>query len=213
MKTFALALVLWMAAPLARAAVYTYTDREGVVHFTNNRDEAGAREYHPGDDLGFGGEPAKMKFANTPRMWAPVEVQNKKSSKYDDMIRRAANRYRLPVALVKAITAAESGFNPQAHSHAGACGLMQLMPATAAEMEVTDIYDPEQNVNGGARYLRYLINAFDGDVKLAVAAYNAGPNLVSKLGRVPNIPETKGYVKRVLSLYKGYRKADTLAQR
>ena len=184
-----------------------------MVHFTNDSSERGAREYHPGDELGFGGEPSKVKFANTSRMWAPVEVQDKKSSRYDRLIKQAADKYRLPPALVKAVTATESGFNPQAHSHAGACGLMQLMPATAAEMEVADIYDPEQNINGGARYLRYLINAFDGDVKLAVAAYNAGPNLVSKLGRVPNIPETRGYVKRVLSLYKSYRKADMLAQR
>ncbi|MBI5497186.1 MAG: lytic transglycosylase domain-containing protein [Deltaproteobacteria bacterium] len=206
-------LPLLLAALPARAAIYTYVDRQGVIHFTNTPQHPGAREYHPGDDLGFGGAADKVRFANTPRMWAPATIKAGRTSRYDDVITRAAHRYRLPPALVKAITAAESGFNPDARSHAGACGLMQLMPATAAEMDVRDVFDPAQNVMGGARYLRYLINHFDGDVKLAVAAYNAGPNLVARVRRVPNIPETRVYVRRVLGLYRGYRKEELLAER
>jgi soluble lytic murein transglycosylase-like protein len=202
-----------LAVPVtARADIFTYTDAEGVVHFTN-APVNGAKAYEPNADaLGFGGQ-AEVRYANTPRMWTPASVKNDKAARYQDLMNRAARRYRLPVALVKAVTAAESGFNPAAQSHAGACGLMQLMPGTAAEMQVKDIFDPEQNVMGGARYLRYLINHFDGDVKLAVAAYNAGPNIVSKVKRVPNIPETKGYVKRVLSLYRGYRQQERVALR
>ncbi|MEW5855453.1 MAG: transglycosylase SLT domain-containing protein [Myxococcota bacterium] len=208
----ALPLLMALAAP-ARAAIYTYTDKDGVVHFTNTPPDSSAREYTPGaDDLGFGGAPTGTKFANTPRMWEPPPKVAAKSRKFEALIARAAERYRLPAALIKAVMAAESGFNPRAKSHAGACGLMQLMPVTAAEMNVGDIFDPEQNVFGGARYLRYLINKFNGDVKLAVAAYNAGPNLVARLGRIPEIPETKKYVRTVLSLYRGYRRAELLAQ-
>lgn len=195
----------------AHATVYTYTDAQGVVHFTNTL-QPGAREYHPqADALGFGGEVPERKLANTPRMWRMASIRKDKGRAFEDHIRSAAERYRLPPALVKAVMAAESGFNPRAQSHAGACGLMQLMPVTAAEMGVEDIFDAAQNIHGGARYLRYLLNHFDGDVKLAVAAYNAGPNLVARLGRVPRIPETMVYVKRVLGLYRTYRRTE-LAQ-
>ena len=196
-----------LAGAPARAEVYSYVDAEGVVHFTNTP-RPGARLFSPGhDDAGFGGAAvtAEGRYANTPRMWRAAALRRDKGLAYTAIIHAAARRYRLPPALVKAVMAAESGFNPAARSHAGACGLMQLMPVTAREMGVEDIFDPEQNIHGGARYLRYLINHFSGDVKLAVAAYNAGPNLVARLGRVPNIPETRTYVRRVLGLYRTYR--------
>lgn len=115
------------------------------------------------------------------------------------VIAKAAARYRLDPALIAAIIKAESAFDPKAVSWAGARGLMQLMPNTARQMGVTDSFNPEQNVMGGARYLRQMLNRFAGNLTLAVAAYNCGPERVAKAGRVPNIPETRGYVRAVMA--------------
>jgi len=113
-------------------------------------------------------------------------------------IETAAHRYNLPKSLVRAVIKAESGFQVRAVSPAGAQGLMQLMPATAKEMGVTDAFDIDQNIDGGAKYLRAMLDRFDGDVKLALSAYNAGPGTVAKYnGRVP-YAETRNYVARVL---------------
>jgi soluble lytic murein transglycosylase len=113
------------------------------------------------------------------------------------VITAAAVKYRLDPALIAAIIKAESAFDPRAVSWAGARGLMQLMPNTARQMGVTDSFDPEQNIMGGSRYLREMLNRFNGDLTLAVAAYNCGPDRVAKVGRVPDIPETRGYVRAV----------------
>jgi soluble lytic murein transglycosylase-like protein len=107
--------------------------------------------------------------------------------------------------LIKAIIANESGFNANATSGAGAQGLMQLMPGTAAGLGVTDAYDPAQNVAGGTKYIKGLLQRFNGDVRLAVAAYNAGPGAVEKYGGVPPYAETQNYVQNVLSSYAKYR--------
>lgn len=106
---------------------------------------------------------------------------------------------------MKAIVANESAFNPRATSAAGAQGLMQLEPATAAELGVTDAYDPQQNVNGGTRYIRGLLDRFHGDTLRAVAAYNAGPGAVEKYGGVPPYAETRAYVDNVLESYRRYK--------
>jgi soluble lytic murein transglycosylase-like protein len=111
-------------------------------------------------------------------------------------------------ALVEAIVANESGFDPNATSRAGACGLMQLMPQTAASLGVGDPYDPEQNVRGGTRYLRDLLERF-GDVELAVAAYNAGPGAVERYGGVPPYAETQTYVRNVMARYRELRSRHT----
>ena len=109
--------------------------------------------------------------------------------------------------LLKAVMAAESNFDPGAVSHKGATGLMQLMPETARDMYVYDIFDPAQNIEGGARYLRQLLDQFAGDMKLVLAAYNAGPERVRRSGgAVPAIPETQAYVRKVLGLYEAYRR-------
>ncbi|MCG3173106.1 MAG: Membrane-bound lytic murein transglycosylase F [Myxococcota bacterium] len=121
---------------------------------------------------------------------------------YDEWIEEAALRYRVPFPLVKAVIATESYFNPLAVSHAGAEGLMQLMPGTAAEMGVEDSFDAYQNIMGGSRYLREMANKFNGDMILLLAAYNAGHAQVTRAGhRVPNIEETREYVRRVLTFY------------
>ncbi|HUL61393.1 MAG TPA: lytic transglycosylase domain-containing protein [Anaeromyxobacteraceae bacterium] len=121
-------------------------------------------------------------------------------------IRAAADKYKLPEALLVAVMAVESNFDPQAVSEKGAMGLMQLMPATAREMFVSDPFDPAQNIEGGARYLRILANQYSGDPMKTLAAYNAGPDAVRRSGEdVPNIPETRAYVRRVLDLYRSYR--------
>ncbi|HEY5349229.1 MAG TPA: lytic transglycosylase domain-containing protein [Candidatus Lustribacter sp.] len=121
------------------------------------------------------------------------------------LIRAGAARWRVDPALVAAIVANESAFDARATSPAGARGLMQLMPGTAASLGVSDVYDPEQNVSGGTRYLRGLLDRFNGDVPKAVAAYNAGPGAVQKYGGIPPFPETQHYVHDVLASYSKYR--------
>lgn len=123
---------------------------------------------------------------------------------YDRLIHRAAARHKVDVALVKAVVHAESAFNPNAISHKGASGLMQLMPETAARYGVEDIFDPVQNVHGGVRYLRDLLVMFDNNHRLAVAAYNAGENAVKRHRGIPPYAETQGYVRKVLALKQTY---------
>jgi len=122
------------------------------------------------------------------------------SGKYDldAIFDAAAIRFRLPVSLLKAVARAESSFRPDVTSKCGAMGIMQLMPYTATEMGVTDPFDPEQNIMGGSKCLRQLLDRFDGDVSLALAAYNAGANNVIKYGGIPPFNETQNYVKNVL---------------
>lgn len=119
------------------------------------------------------------------------------------VIERHARDRGLDPALVRAVVQAESGYNAGAVSTKGALGLMQLMPATAVEMAVASPFDPEENLRGGTRYLRALLERFGGDVILALAAYNAGPSTVERYGGVPPYPETVEYVRRVLSLWRG----------
>ena len=119
---------------------------------------------------------------------------------YDHLIREAAERHRVDAALIKAVMHTESAFDPLAISPAGAQGLMQLMPALAEEMGVADVFDPRQNIMGGAKYLRQLLDATNGNVPLALASYNAGPGNVARYKGIPPFKETRDYVKKITRL-------------
>lgn len=178
-----------LVAPSLRADIYKYVDSEGVVHFSNTKKNG------------------KVIAKERPR---PPASRGKSAgvdpSRFDRYIRDAAALYQIPVELVRAVIAVESGFNPRAVSHANARGLMQLIPETAERMMVTDVFDPRQNIFGGVRYLRVLANLFNGDIELTLAAYNAGENAVIRHGGIPPFAETREYVGKVLARYDAYRR-------
>jgi hypothetical protein len=129
------------------------------------------------------------------------------STPYDEIINKEANRNKLDPALVKAVIKAESNFNPRDRSHKGACGLMQLMPGTARLLGVRDIYSPEENISAGTRFLKDMLYRFEGNIDLALAAYNAGPGAVQKYSNtIPPYRETTGYVRTVNRYYNRYRR-------
>ena len=138
-------------------------------------------------------------------------IENKKNptsvsrGEIDNLISKYADKNGLDEDFVKAVINQESGFNPNATSHCGAMGLMQLMPSTAQGLGVKNAYDAEQNIEGGTKYLKGLMDRFGNDKSLALAAYNAGPNAVKKYGGIPPHAETQNYVKKVLSKYDTYK--------
>lgn len=191
-------MLLFTAAAEALAEkVQVYRKQDGTLLFTN-RQPAIIRE-------------AGMQLLET-RVYRddhyarkPAALTARRRDAYDDIIASAARRWDLDFVLVKAVVHAESAFDRDAVSKAGARGLMQLMPATARMLRVTDIHDPYQNVNAGARYLRMMLDKFRGDVRNALAAYNAGPANVQRYGGIPPFAETKHYVTRVVELSDKYR--------
>ncbi len=136
----------------------------------------------------------------------PFSVNIKKSKQYYPIITKAAARYEVDPNLIKAIIMVESSYNPQAVSRVGAKGLMQLMPRTARAMGVEDCFDPEHNINGGVRYFKWLLNKFDGNIELSLAAYNAGRRKVLKYNGIPPFKDTQQYVKKVDEYYTQYYK-------
>jgi len=184
------------AADAGRADVYMHRDADGVVHLSNVPSEALARRVlheRPRMDAALSPLP--------PTTQPPFAIR---SRLYDELIADVAAREEVEFALVKAVMHAESAFDPLAVSSKGALGLMQLMPATARMHGVRDVFTPEDNIEGGVRHLRMLLDRYAGNVVLAVAAYNAGSTRVDSAGHVPMIPETREYVARVIRFRAGY---------
>ena len=182
---FSIAFIMGLAFPVpVLADIYKYVDENGVIHFTN--------------------VPTDAKFK---RILKEERVQfhlGPNFEKYDLMIMKAAEKYGVDYSLIKAIIKAESNFNPTAISRVGARGLMQLMPRTAYAFQVNDSFHPEENVEGGVRYLCYLINLFKGNLYLALAAYNAGEKAVYRYSGVPPFQETRTFIRRVLHYFQEY---------
>jgi len=198
-----------LSVPLARADLYGYVDERGVTHFSNmpldHRYYLYKRERKDGTAPGSNLVIMNVPYS-APRRTTNVNPAQRKQ--FAPMVAAVAREYKLSPALLHAVITVESGYNPNARSAKGASGLMQLMPATAKRYEVTDIWDPKQNVAGGARYLRDLLAMFNDDLGLALAAYNAGEAAVIQHGnRIPPYPETRGYVPRVLQHYHLYADA------
>jgi Transglycosylase SLT domain/Domain of unknown function (DUF4124) len=203
----ALAGLLSAAGPAAAADVYSYVDGDGVVHFSNAPTDARYRKV----SRGAGGSnlyrtgPAPQARARPVATATPLPAMMT-LERWREHIRLAAAKYKIPEALLFAVMAVESNFDHQALSEKGAMGLMQLMPGTAKDMYVSDAWDPAQNIEGGARYLRVLANQYGGDMVKTLAAYNAGPDAVRRAGGgVPPIPETQEYVRKVVALYQAYK--------
>jgi hypothetical protein len=166
-------------------ALYSYTDSGGVRVFTN---------IAPTDTV------TDLVITGSLPSSTPFDAETNSGS-FDAIIEKYSDYYRLDPFLIRSIIKTESGFNPEAVSPKGARGLMQLMPQTAERLGVKNSFDPEQNIHGGVRHFRFLLDTFDNDLVLSLAAYNAGENLVQRLGRVPEIKETHNYIQSVTKLY------------
>lgn len=145
--------------------------------------------------------PISMSPSLPPTILSSISKGTDIKTDYDHVIREAALQYNIPEKLIKSVILQESNFNVAAKSHAGAYGLMQLMPATAKGLGVTDISDPIQNIMAGSKYLSKMLNRYNGDTKLALAAYNAGPGNVDKHNGIPPFKETQNYVQKVMNTY------------
>jgi len=170
-------------ADLSFADIYRYLDKEGVWHFTNVKPNT-----------------CYQLYIKTPEKKTIAEA----IGDYDRVIKQAADRFGVEPMLVKAVIKAESDFDHKAVSVKGAKGLMQLMPGTAEALEVKDSFDPAENIFGGTKYLAMLLGRFNGNKELALAGYNAGPEKVGAEGRIPRIPETEAFVKRVMEYYNSF---------
>lgn len=187
-------LVFWFILfgfTVAYADIYKYVDENGVVCYT---------------DTPFGKKVNRVfreKSDTMPVQQQLVRTDSNDIKDYHGIVHEKAAEYNIDPSLIKAVIKTESNWNNRAVSRKGAMGLMQLMPTTASEMNVRNPFNPEENIEGGTKYLKYLLERFNGDLILALAAYNAGPKTVEKFGLVPPITETKQYVNKVLSLYNG----------
>jgi soluble lytic murein transglycosylase len=182
----ALAAGIIVSSSPAAADIYRFIDRNGVMHFTN--------------------APTSGKYKFYLREPRPARPRPGMPDRYDPIIADAARRHGIPTALIKAVIKAESDFDPQAVSRRGALGLMQIMPANLDVLEVADPFNPQENIMGGVRYLREMLERFDQDLQLALAAYNAGPGVVEQYRAIPPFPETREYIQRVLRFYRLFQK-------
>jgi soluble lytic murein transglycosylase-like protein len=184
------ALLALVCSPAFAGGIFTFVDERGVTHYSNL----------PYADARYAPVSRERAAAPPPR---DFRGRHRDAARFDRLIERAALANALDPQLLHAIIRVESGYNPAARSRKGAQGLMQLMPETGRRYDVRDPYDPRQNIDGGARYLKDLLARFDNDLELALAGYNAGEGAVALAGnRVPRYPETLAYVPRVLGLYR-----------
>jgi soluble lytic murein transglycosylase-like protein len=193
-STFLIATLLAASAAAAHSQIYTYVDADGQRHYTDVPDDNRYRRLvlSPRDRTASGDRYDSALLA--------------KASRYDSIIEKAAISASVEPNLLRAVIVVESGFNSRAVSKRGAMGLMQLMPATATRFGASDPYDPRENVHAGARYLKFLIDRFGQDVRLALAAYNAGEEAVNRNGgHIPPFTETMAYVPRVMKIYQMLR--------
>lgn len=188
--------ILWVAAALlltalpAQADVYQYIDANGTISLTNVPNDPRYRRV----------------VSELPRSRSVIS-----DGELEPVIARHSRAHRLHPALIRAVIKTESDFDPLAVSRAGAIGLMQLMPQTAVRLEVRDSYNPDENIGGGTKYLRQLLDRFDGNLPLALAAYNAGEHAVERYQGLPPIAETRQYVKKVLRYYRTFLTNDRLS--
>jgi soluble lytic murein transglycosylase-like protein len=202
-----LVLVCLVGRPALVAAeeMYSYQDGDGVLHFSNAPSDGRFHKVNRGATSLYRKPQAQGRARPLPAGPAPGASVPVKLERLREHIRSAAEKYKLPEKLLLAVMAVESNYDHRALSEKGAMGLMQLMPGTARDMYVEDAWDPAQNIEGGARYLRILANQYGGDPVQVLAAYNAGPEAVRRAGgAVPNIPETRAYVRKVVDLWKAY---------
>jgi len=185
----------WSLSPggEARADIYVCEESQGTIQFTNVPARSGCRALIRG--------------------WSKESFSPSSAGRFEDTIRLAAGRYGVDPHLVRAVIKVESDFNFQARSHKGAQGLMQLMPETAQLHNVGNVYDPDENIDGGVRHLRLLLDRYRGDLSLTLAAYNAGIKAVERYGGIPPYSETRDYVRRVLDYYQRYRRNGAIAIR
>lgn len=184
---FVITIAIFGTALTGRGDIYKYVDPEGVIHLTN------VPTQH------------NVPYVLIMREKRVIIQVKGDGGRYEDLIAKASEKYRIDSTLIRAIIKAESNFNHRAVSPKGAKGLMQLMPATAATLQVKDSFHPENNIDGGVRYLRYLMNLFNGNLSLVLAAYNAGENAVLRHNnRIPPYQETQNYVRRVLHHLNSY---------
>ena len=182
--TLLLAFVTALLTPLpARAQIYAWRDVNGTLVVSDRKLDEGAMTY---------------VVPEAPGIRATRTATPEYSSMYDSLVQEHASQHALRPELVRAVIQVESGFNPRARSPKGAMGLMQLMPATAKRLGVSNAYDPAENIRGGCKYLRQLLDRYDGNEQLALAAYNAGEGAVDRHGKnIPPFQETRDYVKKV----------------
>ena len=171
--------------------IYRYIDADGVVHFTNTPTAEGYILY--------------LKEKNGDRVQARTRRFRAGPDVYDTIILKAARAFGVDHALIKAVIHAESSFNPKAVSSKGARGLMQIMPQNDVSLNISNPFDPSQNIMGGTRYLKRMLNRYNEKLALALAAYNAGPSAVDKYKNIPPYEETQTYVQKVMSLYSRYK--------
>ena len=179
--------MFYAVAHPVRADVYMYKDKDGVLTFTNVPNHNGYKRI--------------LREGAVPR----VSGGSATSAGFDELIRSASDRYNIDPDLIRAIIKTESDFNINARSNKGAMGLMQLMPDTARLHNISDAYDPNENVEGGVRHLRMLLERYQGNLELSLAAYNAGAGAVEKHGGIPPYNETREYVRKVLRFYDAFR--------